>query len=145
MCAVMSLSSGCTVAQFAAGDNGVDLTAVQPSITQAHAEAVLGPAVNEWKATSRVIYRVYEYDAGRAPRIADAVAFGIMDVISLSLREAFEALANATGDSRSMKRYIDEHRTTARVVISCDENDVIFGVFDEFEELPVDGRAKPSR
>lgn len=143
--ALASTFTGCTVAQLAGSDQGTDLTAIQPGITRAQAEAVLGTALKEWKSAPGVIYRMYQYDAGRPPLIGDAVAFGIMDVISLGAIEAFAAYGNLTDDPHSLKKYMDARRTTARVVISYDERDIVLGVFDEFEELPADGRSGPRK
>jgi hypothetical protein len=42
-----------------------------------------------------------------------------------------------------MKKYMDQQRTTAQVLVSYDDQDVILGVFDEFDELPNDGRSGP--
>jgi hypothetical protein len=134
---------GCTVAQLAAGDKGIDVTKIQPDGTRSEAEALLEDPIREWKSSSGVTYRTYQYDSGRPPAVGDAVAFGLMDVISFGLFEAFEALANATGDSRSIRKYMDDQHTRTQVVVSYDDQDVILGIFDEFDELPTDGRSGP--
>jgi hypothetical protein len=73
--------------------------------------------------------------------LGDAVAFGLMDVVSLGLFEAFEALANARGDSRSISKYMEDQHTKTRLVVSYDDQDIILGIFGEFDELPSDGRS----
>jgi hypothetical protein len=133
--------AGCTVAQLAAGDKGTDITKIQPGRTRTEAEAVIKDPIREWKSSSGVTYRTYQYDSGRPPGVADAVAFGLMDVVSLGLFEAFEALANATGDSRSISKYMEDQHTKTRLVVSYDDQDIILGIFGEFDELPPDGRS----
>jgi hypothetical protein len=64
-----------------------------------------------------------------------------MDVMTLGMPEVIWVLPESMG--KSPKPYMDAQRTSARVVISYDDRDLILGIFDEFEELPPDGRSGP--
>ena len=132
--AVTWICAGCTAVQLAAGDKGSDVTKIQPGITRPEAEAVLGSAIKEWKSPTGVIYRTYQYDGGRPTNMSDAIAVGLLDVMTLGIVEAVIAMGPDT---------MEKKRTTSRVVISYDDHDVIIGVFDEFDELPADGRSGP--
>lgn len=128
------ICAGCTAVQLASGDKGSDVTKIQPGLTRTEAEAVLGSSVREWKSPTGVNYRTYQYDGGRPTNVSDAIAVGLLDVMTLGIMEAVIATGPDT---------MEEKRTTSRVVISYDEQDVILGVFDEFDELPPDGRSSP--
>ena len=136
--AITWICVGCTVVQFAAGEKGADVTKIQPGLTRSEAEAVLGRPLKEWNSPSDVTYRTYKYDSGRPPNFADAAASAFMDIASLGLWEAIEAIGGTL-----KTKYMDQQRTTARLVISYDDQDIILGVFGEFEELPADGRSGP--
>jgi hypothetical protein len=144
--ALASICARCTVAQLASGEKGIDVTKIQPGLTRSEAEAVLGPSIKKWKSPSGVTYRIYQYDSGRPPNVSDAAGAALMDIMTLGLLEVFMALQQSMGQSQILwKDYMDKQRTTGRVVISYDDQDVILGVFDEFEELPTDGRSGPKQ
>ncbi len=139
--AVTWICAGCTVAQLAAGEEGADVTKIQPGLTRSEAEAVLGSSVKEWKSPAGVNYQTYQYDGGRPANTSDATAIALIDIMTLGIFEAVEAI---TADNpHSFRKFMEKKRTTSRVVISYDEQDFILGVFDEFDELPADGRSGP--
>jgi hypothetical protein len=133
---MMSFSTGCFAVKLAKGENGTDVTGIQPGVTRANAEAILGPPVREWTSSTGIRYTTYYYDAGRPPNMPDAAAAGILDLITVGIFE-FVVAINA-------KPWILDHHTDV-VVISYDNRDVVLGIFDEFDELPPDGRSGPRR
>ncbi len=133
--AMVSMLTGCSVVDYAAGEKGVDVSTVQPGITRSDVEAVLGEPVRRWTSPTGVFYCTYEYDSGRPPILSEAGAMLFMDIITLGLWEVFwPAIKKETS-------FNDEGRTTATVLISYDHHDIILGVFGEFDELPSDGRS----
>jgi hypothetical protein len=75
--------------------------------------------------------------AGRPPNMAAAAAAVILDLVTVGIFEFVAAIKEAT-------RPLD-HITYGRIVISYDNRDVVLGIFDEFDELPPDGRSGPRR
>ena len=134
---MVSFSTGCFAVKLAKGEKGADVTAIQPGVTRANAEPILGPPVREWTSSSRIRYTTYYYDAGRPPNMPDAVGVGILDLVTVGIFEFVVAINEAT-------RPLD-HITYGRIVISYDNRDVVLGIFDEFDELPPDGRSGPRR
>src|SRR6266850_6132050 len=131
---MVSFSTGCFAVKLAKGEKGTDVTGIQPGVTRANAEAILGPLVREWTSSTGIRYTTYYYDAGLPPNMPDAAAAVIMDVISVGLFELFWAI--------DKKPWILDHHTDV-VVISNDDRAVVLGIFDEFDELPPDGRSGP--
>jgi len=131
---MVSFSTGCFAVKLAKGEKGTDVTGIQPGVTRANAEAILGPPVREWTSSTGIRYTTYYYDAGLPPNMPDAAAAVIMDVISVGLFELFWAI--------DKKPWILDHHTDV-VVISNDDRAVVLGIFDEFDELPPDGRSGP--
>ena len=132
---IVVVLTGCSVVDYAAGEKGVNVSTVQPGITRAEVEAVLGEPVRSWTSPTGVFYCTYEYDSGRPPIPSEAGACLFMDIITLGLWEAFWP---------AIKKDISFNeigRTTATVLVSYDHQDIILGVFGEFDELPLDGRS----
>jgi hypothetical protein len=123
--------------QSATGEKGADVTAIQPGVTRAKAEAILGQPVREWIAPTGIRYTIYSYDAGRPPRMFFAVAYLFLDLSTVGISELMIA-------SNEEKPPALDH-ITDRVVLSYDARDVILGLFDEFDTLPPDGRSSPRR
>ena len=129
------LTTGCFAVKLAEGEKGANVTAIQPGLSRAHAEAILGPPVREWTLPTGTRCATYHYDAGLPPNLPDAVAFALMDLLTVGMFEV--AAANN-------KPPIANHMTDA-VVISYNDRDVVLGIFDEFDKLPSDGRSGPRR
>jgi hypothetical protein len=128
------ICAGCMVVQAAAGKKAaVDVTKIQPGLTRTEAEVVLGAPIREWKSPSGVTYRTYQYDSGRPPNFSEAAAGVFVDVFTLGLIEFAVMVEGTSLLSNAM----------TRVVVSYDDQDVILGIFDEFDELPSDGRSGP--
>lgn len=134
---LVPFSTGCFAVKFATGEKGIDVTGIQPGVTRANAEAILSPPVREWTSSTGIRYTTYSYDAGRPPNMPEAVAAVIMDVISVGIFELIVAI-------KEPKPWTLDH-ITGRVVISYDDRAVVLGIFDEFDELPPDGRSGPQR
>jgi hypothetical protein len=134
---MVSVLTGCSVVWYAAGEKGVDVTTIQPDVTRAEAEAILGKLLRSWTSPIGVLYCIYEYDSGRPPRKGDAAAVLIANIISLGTFDLFWTLDKKDKDMEKQ----GYGRTTARVVISYDHDDIVLGVFGEFDDLPPDGRS----
>ncbi|HLA82038.1 MAG TPA: hypothetical protein VJP78_10565 [Thermoleophilia bacterium] len=128
--------TGCTAVRLATGGPGATVAPIHPGTARAAAEAVLGSPVREWTSPTGVRYATYQYDTGSRPNIPEAIAVALLDLISLGLIEYFERRDGNPTIGRNEAR-----RTSARVVVSYDDRDVILGIFDEFAELPADGRS----
>lgn len=135
---MVSVLTGCSAVWYATGEKGVDVTTIQPDITRVEAEAILGKPLRSWTSPTGVLYCIYEYDSGRPPRKGDAVAALIVNIISLGTFDLFWTFMESGKDFEEKQGY---GRTTARVVVSYDHQDIILGVFGEFDELPPDGRS----
>ena len=133
---MVSFLTGCLAVKMAKGEKGADVTAIQPGVTRATAEAILGPPVREWTSSSRIRYSTYSYDAGRPPNMPVAVAVVILDLIFLGM---FELQAAINGEPPPLDHITD------RIVTSYDDRAVVLGIFDEFDELPPDGRSGSRR
>ena len=132
-------SSGCTVVRLArGGDGGATVRPIQPGVPRTTAEAVLPAPVREWTSAG-VRFAVYEFDAGCPPRRGDAGAAAFMNLISLGLWEVYMGLPRLWGHDPLACRA----HATGRVILSYDDRDTVVGIFDEFAELPADGRSGP--
>jgi len=129
---MVAFSTGCLAVKLATGEKGADVTAIQPGVTRANAEAIFGHPVREWTPSSGIRYITYNYDAGLPPNMTEAAAAGILDLMTAGIFE-FVVAINA-------KPWILDHHTGG-VVISYDNRDAVLGIFDEFDELPPDGRS----
>jgi hypothetical protein len=120
---------GCYAIQVWKGDKRVDITALQPGVTRANAEAILGSPVRSWTSPTSIRYATYEYYAGTPPnRWSD---LGFLDIGKWRHRDCVAlGLVPASWDGM----------TWDRKVLSCDDR-VVLGIFDEFDELPLDGRS----
>lgn len=128
------VTTGCVAVKFAKGEKGTDVTGIQPGVKRANAEAILGPPVRDWTSPTGIRYSTYYYDAGVPPNIPDAAAFALMDLISGGIFELVGAINE-----------FPLHHTTDGMVISYNDRAVVLGIFDEFDELPPDGRSGPRR
>ncbi|MGA8005276.1 MAG: hypothetical protein WCA17_04190 [Burkholderiales bacterium] len=130
--------AGCAVSTVAKGRPGQDLSGIAPGASRAKVESIVGAPKREWTTASGVRYRMYRYDAGVAPSASDASAVAFLDVATLGLSEAIWGNQQTLlGPSRE-----------AWLGVSYDAEDRAIGVFrdiTEFENLPEDGRAPPSR
>ena len=127
--------AGCAVVRVARGEPGVDVRSVQPGVARTEAEAILGPPLRQWVSATGIRYCTYEYDAGRPPSVGEAVGWVILDVVMFGI---FELVALWMPPEKVFGK-----NSSARLVLSYDERDVVLGVFNEFDELPPDGRSEP--
>lgn len=124
--------SGCAVKELYEGEQGEDISNIQLGMQRSEIEALLNSPLRCWEPEVEITYCIYEYDAGRPPRKADAMAMLFMDVVSVGTFEFFWMV-----DDR-VETYA---RTTARIIISYDSEEVVLGIFDEFALLPPEGRS----
>jgi len=137
VCVVLAAAqacAGCGVIMLARGTAGIDVSQIQPGVTRTQAEGVLGKPQKDWISPDGVHYFTYEYDTGRPPNIPDAAGFVFMDLLSFGLWEVIDAANEHVALKKSLPP-----STSARVVISYDDSDVVRGIFGEFDTLPADG------
>jgi len=132
--AVAQACAGCGAIMLARGTPGIDVSQIQPGVTRTQAEAVLGKPQKDWISPDGVRYFTYQYDTGRPPDIPDAAGFIFMDLVTAGLWEVLDAAHGHFVLNKSLPR-----STSARVVISYDDSDVVRGIFGEFDTLPADG------
>jgi len=128
--------AGCAAVTLARGTPGADVSQIQPGVTRTQAEAVLGKPQKDWISPDGIHYFTYEYDTGRPPAIPDAAGFVFMDLLSLGLWEVLDAAHGHFILNKTLPP-----STSARVVISYDDSDVVRGIFGEFDTLPADGHS----
>jgi hypothetical protein len=133
---LVSFLTGCFAVKLVKGEKGADVTGIQPGVTRANAEAILGPPVRKWTSSTGIRYTTYYYDAGLPPNMADAAGAVLMDLMTVGIFELVVAI--------NKKPWILDHIVDG-VVISYDNRDVVLGILDEFDELPPDGRSGPRR
>ena len=128
-------SMGCYATKVWKGDKGVDVTTLQPSTTRANAETILGSPVRSWTSPTSIRYATYEYYAGTPPNPWGGVLWVLLDIGSLGVIEIGYAL--------NMVHYPEpwDPMIWDRVVLSYGDHDAILGIFDEFDDLPLDGRS----
>lgn len=127
--------TGCYATKVWQGDKGDDVAALQPGVTRATAEAVLGAPMRAWTASTNIRYATYEYYAGTPGSsrgfILTIFSFGVIEIgYALNLVQY--------PDPGPMGRWM---MVWDRVVLAYDQRDVILGIFDEFDDLPPDGRS----
>lgn len=130
-------STGCFAVKMAKGEKGPDVTGIQPGVTRANAEAMLSPPIREWTSSTGIRYTTYSYDAGRPPNMSETAAVVFMDVLTVGIFELILA-------TREQQPWTLDH-IMERIVISYSDRAVVLGIFDEFDELPPDGRSGPRR
>lgn len=129
--ALLVATSACAVVDYAQGEEGANVSAIRPGISRTQVEEILGRPERSWVADSGVRYSTYEFPAGIPPSPGGAVGMAVFDVLLLGMPEILFA-SNPDHEAR---------RTTGRIVISYDHQDIAIGQFDEFDELPADGRS----
>ena len=133
-----SLATACGAVTLARGTKGADVSGVQPGVARPEAETALGKPQKDWVSPAGVHYYLYEYDTGRPPNAADAAGFVFMDIVTLGMWEMIDAMH----DHRALNQSLPPP-TSARVVLSYDDKDLVMGIFGEFDALPADGRSGP--
>ena len=134
--ATVAVVSACAVGKALERTPGVDLSPVKVGATRQEVEAVVGEPLREWTTQTGVHYRLYHYDAGIEPSAGGAGFVVFMDVITLGLWEAYDAVWPEQLDVRG-------ERKRSLLAVSYDPQGIVIGVFKndgEFAELPEDGR-----
>lgn len=137
MITILAALSGCLVVKSVRGEKGADVHNVQPGANRTVVDMALGPPLRDWMSGTVVRYALYEYDAGIPPSYGDAIGHAILDLVLVGAWEIPWAING--------KHPGEYNRRRARVVVSYDEQDTVLGIFDEFDELPPDGRSGPYR
>ena len=131
---IFLLHTGCTVGSALKGKKGVDIGGIKPGIRKVKVEEILGPSEHEWWTSSGICYRAYVYDAGIPSSASDAAAFVFLDVVTFGIFELYDVIEPFPVKRKSKK-----------MAVSYDASDMVIGVFDcyeDFDELPTDGRAE---
>jgi hypothetical protein len=134
---MLQLQGGCAVISLLRGKPGLDISEIKPGISMIEAETILGAPKREWATIRDIRYRAYDNDGGVEGSVADAVAFGIMDVFTVGIWEIMYAIHPLP---TARVRLID-----GKIALSYDRSDVVIGVFNnfgDFDRLPDDGREK---
>ena len=126
-----AFGTGCSVVELAEDHPGVDVSSIAPGVPRAEVERRLGLPDRSSTSAEGVRYSLYEFDNG-VPLNARHVAWAILSVVTIGLSEFGKSVQ---GINRRQGRVYD------RVVVSYDKNDIVLGLFDEFETLPTDGRS----
>lgn len=129
-----SLGTGWSVVELAEDHPGVDVSSLAPSVPRAEVESRLGAPVRSWTSAEGVRYSLYEFDNG-VPLNAKHVTRAILSVATLGLPDLFGWWNGSGLPNRQLGRVWD------RVVVSYDGNDIVLGLFDEFETLPANGHS----
>jgi hypothetical protein len=127
-------SYGCSTVYMATGDSGVDVTSVVAGASAVSVRNALGEPVREWRNDRDILFRLYEFDGGRAGHPGYALVSGLFSVASLGL---WEILMTKVIENEKRTGIA---RTRIRMVVAYDRDDSVLGVFEEFDELPADGR-----
>lgn len=128
---IILLHNGCTVRSALKDRKGVDISGIKTGATKVEVEDVLGPPEREWWTSSGICYRVYVHDLGvRGDEIA-GLAF--MDVLTFGAWELFNVFEPYS-----------PQRNSKKMAVSYDSQDTVVGIFNyyqDFDELPVDGKS----
>jgi hypothetical protein len=136
---LMLLQCGCVVVQVARGKPGVNAEHLHSGIKRVDVESLLGNPVKQWVANKNIKYCVYEYNGGRVPSIANAFAFAFMDLATGGIIEVVGLVHYLAGKDLFAGDSI--YYISRRILISYDDNDNVLGIFEEFANLPPDGRS----
>jgi len=133
------VGAGCSVAEMARDVAGIDTSPIAPGVGRGEVEARLGAPAKSWVSEHGVSYALYAFDIGIPPNSAAAAATLFMDVATAGLWELFWALDE---DLRRGIEETDRQRETGWVLVSYDDQDVVLGLFDQYDALPADGRSE---
>jgi hypothetical protein len=117
---------------MAKGTPPVDASSLAPGVSRTEVEARLGQSKRNWTTAEGVRYSLYEFGPGVPPQPADAIMMAMFSLYTLGLVEVIHA-ANPPPPASEGDDF--------QVVVSYDANDVVLGLFDEHETLPIDGRS----
>lgn len=119
------------------GRKGADTSVIRPGVSAKLVESTLGAPRREWRNQNGVTFRLYEFNGGRPSFPGYALLAGVAAVGTLGVLEV--PLANAVEeDKRAGTDFIP-----VRMIVSYDANDVVLGMFEEFDYLPADGHHAP--
>ncbi len=135
---IVLLQYGCATGYVIRDEPGKDVSAIKPGISKEEAENILGAPNRQWTTSLNIRYCVYRYDAGMKLSTSDKVAVVLFDIMTLgqfSLRQVMPPNVGATRLGPI---------ATDKIAVAYDQNNLIVGVFDHFEDfdvLPADGRS----
>ena len=109
---LLMLTTGCFAMKLAQGGKGTDVISIQPGVSRANAEAILGLPVREWTLPTGIRCAVSHHDAGLPPNLPGAKAAALMGVLTLGMLELMVVIT---------KPSFDNHITDG-VVISCSDS-----------------------
>jgi hypothetical protein len=133
--AALPALSCCTVAEFAAGRPGTDLTPVHAQASKEDIETVIGEPERCWTNETSIEYCLYEVDAGRDSQPGNALIMLTLDIITLGTWELMAVFFQTGLEKDEFYGGAD----TRRIIVSYGEADAALGLFGEFDPLPEDG------
>jgi len=137
---VLALVAGCVAIDAAKGRPGVDLEDVRSGATRADVESVTGAPLRSWTNDVGTTFRSYVVDAGRAGKLFgwDGAATVIAaDILTLGL---IEWVSPPRSDEAAREAFLGSSETRT-IIVAYDHEELVLGVFDEFDVLPADGIA----
>lgn len=141
--------SGCAVARLATGVDAPDRSALRPGISKTEAEVLLGEPQRSWKTDRGIEYAVYRIYIGAKPQPGLAALTFIIDVGLAGMMEIFAAMAESRCKDLHPEEDLKYQECVGRfyesepvnLLVSYDAQGTVLGLFNEFDELPPDGRS----
>jgi hypothetical protein len=128
---IILLHNGCTVRSALKDRKGVDISGIKTGVSKVEVEDILGPPEREWLTSSGICYRVYVHDLG--VREDEIAGLALMDVLTFGAWEIF-----------NVYEPYPPKRNSKKMAVSYDFQDMVVGIFDyyeDFDELPIDGKS----
>lgn len=126
--------AACSAVELAEGKKGIDVSPFRPGASRVEVETIVGSAIREWVSEEGIRFALYEFDKGIPGSGAGAAAMVLMDIAMLGVWELFWL---GVEDEAKHGPHV-----MGRVLVSYDRNDIVLGLFNEFDKLPSDGRSK---
>ena len=121
--------AGCAVHTIAVGAKGTDVSEIVIGVSRTETEKILGRHVKKISIANQIDYWMYSFDSGRPPdRKKATLALGVDILVGLLPELLFDE-----------KKYDAKFRNITTVLISYDSDDKIIGIFQEFDDLPING------
>ena len=146
---LLATLAACSANRYLTGLDIPNLAALQPGISKKEAEVILGKPERTWITDLGIEYDVYATYVGSKPRPGAAAALVLMDVGTVGVLETVPAVME-----KKCEESYPEHgklyyecvtpiygMKMVNVLVSYDKNNVVLGLFNEFDQLPLDGRS----
>jgi len=133
-----ALVSGCAVARQTRALPGDNPRLTQAGATRAEVEQALGPPLRSWSPSAQVSYQLHAFRAPLPGSKSEAAALLFMDVLTLGMEEAIQAMAPQQAFTR------DPFQTYALLWFGFDAQDRLCGIYAEYAVLPATPGTPPS-